>query len=193
VKKGEVVFLDNLRFWPEESLKKGVKYEQFARDVASVTNVFEPEDRKHPSGFFIEESYPQAHRPNPTITAMTKYFFDGRTAFGFSYLDEMKAQNQVRQYLKQPHRKPMAFVLAGAKIETKPGVVSKVTVARKILGNMKSGDYMIVLGAVAYTFIVARYLIEKGKKPEDLKDEEVRELIGASMFQKPLLNRLYVI
>ncbi|MBI2574276.1 phosphoglycerate kinase [Candidatus Woesearchaeota archaeon] len=47
--------------------------------------------------------------------------------------------------------------LCGKKIESDPGITSKITVVRGLLDKMRSNDALLIGGAVTYTFILAQH------------------------------------
>ncbi|MDD2689911.1 MAG: phosphoglycerate kinase, partial [Candidatus Omnitrophica bacterium] len=189
VKPGEIVFLDNLRFWDEENEKDLPGSDDFAKGFASLGD------------FFVQECYPQAHRPNSTVVNIVKYF-KRKAVFGESYLLELKYFNSLRAKLKKEKRGPIMVSLAGVKVEKKPGIISKITVAKMLVEIMRPRDYFKLGGALAYTFIVARYVMGKNKRAvrlakseeelvklaEEVTEAQIQKLVGNSLAQKELIS-----
>lgn len=175
VRPGELVFLDNLRFWDEEDKRNAAGFSDFAEKLAGL------------GSFYVQEGYPQAHRPNSTVVSIVNKF-NGKAVFGDSYLAEIRFFNRLRERLNKKERGPINFVLAGVKIETKPGVISKITVTKKLLERFRQGDYITLGGAVAYTFIVAQYMIDNAiEEAGTVTDEMIKGLAGDSLVQRDLI------
>ncbi|UCD02608.1 MAG: phosphoglycerate kinase [Candidatus Aenigmatarchaeota archaeon] len=163
---GQVLVLENPRF--DKQYNKGD--EAYARTLAGMVEIY------------VADDFAQRHRPSSDIVPMPKHV-DKRYA-GLHLMEEIEHISQVTKELEKGKRKPFVFILAGKKIETKPGVVSKITVALKLLDRMKDIDKIVVGGAVAYTFMIASKYLEKVKAgPDGVHDismGEIKKLIGDS-------------
>jgi len=166
LKEGQVLVLENPRFDPEYN--KGD--ESYARTLAGMVDVY------------VADDFAQRHRPAADIVPMAKHVQE-RYA-GLHLMEEIRYIGEVTAELSKKERKPFVFILAGKKIETKPGVVSKITVALMLLDRMRKGDSILVGGAVAYTFMVARENLDKVKAgPEEvagISQSDVKDIIGDS-------------
>ena len=159
---GEAVLLDNLRFWPEEN--KGD--EEFAKSIASLGEIY------------VQDGFAQAHRlGNATVGPITKYV--KIKVMGVQFKKEVTYLKAVSENLLKEGRKPFIFIIAGKKVETKPGIVSKITVASKLMDNMKRGDTVMIGGAIAYPFIIARKF---GATTPSIID--MRSVIGDSFIEE---------
>lgn len=164
---GEIVMLDNLRFWPEENAGD----EGFARAVASLGDIY------------VQDGFAQAHRmKNATVGSIVKYI--GLSVMGSEFKKEVTYLRAVWENLVKEKRKPFIFIIAGKKIETKPGIVSKITVASKLMDSMKRGDKVLIGGAIAYPFILAKKNAGKEFSPVNIKYEDMRKVIGDSFIEK---------
>jgi phosphoglycerate kinase len=163
---GQVLVLENPRF--DKHYNKGD--ESYARTLAGMVDIY------------VADDFAQRHRPAADIVPMAKHV-DKRYA-GFHLMEEIKHIGDVTRELELDKRKPFVFILAGKKIETKPGVVSKITVALKLLDRMKKTDRILVGGAVAYTFMIASHYLEKVRAGPDevnkLSNGDIKKLIGDS-------------
>ncbi len=163
---GQVLVLENPRF--DHEYNKGD--ESYARTLAGMVDIY------------VADDFAQRHRPAADIVPMAKHV--EKKYAGFHLMEEIVHISRITKELERDERKPFVFILAGKKIETKPGVVSKITVALKLLDRMKKTDKILVGGAVAYTFMIARHYLEKVKAGPDevksLSNGDIKKLIGDS-------------
>lgn len=101
-KGGEIVLLENLRFYPEEEKND----ETFAKDLSSLADLY------------VNECFATCHREHASIVGISKFL---KAYSGFRLEREIEALTKV---LKNPV-KPMVAILGGAKIETKLPVISR--------------------------------------------------------------------
>ena len=123
--QGEVVLLENLRFYPGE--KKGDK--EFAEKLSKHGDVY------------VNDAFGTAHRAHASTAVIAK-FFPKNKLFGYLIENEIKS---VEQILKSG-KKPLTAIVGGAKVS------SKITIISKLLDNV---DHLIIGGGMAYTFIKA--------------------------------------
>jgi len=124
--QGDILLLENLRFYPEE--EKGD--ENFAKKLADLGDVY------------INDAFGTAHRKHAS-TAVISQFFPENKMFGFLMEKELEAINKVMNSGK----KPVTAILGGAKVS------SKITIIENILPKI---DNLIVGGGMAFTFIKAK-------------------------------------
>jgi phosphoglycerate kinase len=157
----EIVLLENLRFWKEENEGS----EEFAKEVASLADVY------------VQDGFAQAHRAkNATVGVITKYM--ETKVLGMQMKKEVEYLQSVSTNLVKEGRKPFIFIIAGKKVETKPGIISKINVASKLMDSMYKGDKILVGGAVAYPFILAQ------NYDDSVSIEEMKSVIGDSYIDK---------
>ena len=125
LKAGEVVLLENLRFYSEE---EGGDLE-FAKKLASLADIY------------VNDAFGTAHRAHASTTIMAR-FFEENKCFGMLMAKELESLNKV---LKNSE-KPVTAVLGGSKVS------SKITVIENILDKV---DHMIIGGGMTFTFIKA--------------------------------------
>lgn len=126
LKEGEVLLLENLRFYKQEELGEV----NFAKELASLGD------------FYVNDAFGTAHRAHASTAVIAKFFPDAK-CFGYLMEKEIKALNQV---LKSGN-KPITAILGGAKVS------SKISIIKNIL---KSVDHIIIGGGMTYTFIKAK-------------------------------------
>lgn len=169
---GDVVLLDNLRFWEGENSGDKPVGKEFARLIASLGSVY------------VQDGFAQAHRiNNATVGELTRHV--KVRMLGLQCTKEIDYLRGIFRNLRNPDRKPFVFIIGGKKIETKPGIVSKIDVASTLMETMKATDRIMVGGAMAYPFLLAReYLneVRRGKEAllEKARGKQIKEIVGDS-------------
>jgi len=102
MKPGEIIMLENIRFYPEEE-KNSPK---FAKELSKLGDVF------------INEAFAVSHRKHASIISITKYL---PSVAGPLFQQEIKELNKI---LHKPER-PLVVVIGGAKVATKIKVIEK--------------------------------------------------------------------
>ena len=125
LKSGEVLLLENLRFYPEEEAGD----ENFAKELASLGDIY------------VNDAFGTAHRAHASTTIIAK-FFPNHKCFGLLLAKEIESLNRVLNNSV----KPVTAVLGGSKVS------SKITVIENILDKV---DHMIIGGGMTFTFIKA--------------------------------------
>ena len=126
LKNGDVLLLENLRYYPEE--KKGDK--AFAKQLAELADVY------------VNDAFGTAHRAHASTTIIAQFFPDNKM-FGYLIENELKSLQKVLT----EHEKPFTAILGGAKVS------SKIIVIEKLLEKV---DNLIIAGGMTYTFIKAQ-------------------------------------
>ncbi len=122
---GDILLLENLRFYPEE--EKGDK--GFAEKLAKLGDIY------------VNDAFGTAHRAHAS-TAIIAEFFPNDKCFGFLLAKEIESINKVLS----DSEKPVTAILGGSKVS------SKITIIENILDKV---DHMIIGGGMTYTFIKA--------------------------------------
>ena len=122
---GEVLLLENLRFYAEEEAGD----ESFAKELASLGDIY------------VNDAFGTAHRAHASTTIIAK-FFPNHKCFGLLLAKEIESLNRVLNNSV----KPVTAVLGGSKVS------SKITVIENILDKV---DHMIIGGGMTFTFIKA--------------------------------------
>jgi len=126
LKPGEVLLLENLRFYKEEEAGD----ETFAKELASLGDIY------------VNDAFGTAHREHASTTIVARYFPE-KKCFGYLLAKEIESLNKVLKDSK----KPVTAILGGSKVST------KITVIENILDKV---DHMILGGGMTYTFIKAQ-------------------------------------
>ncbi|MDG2368529.1 MAG: phosphoglycerate kinase [Flavobacteriaceae bacterium] len=125
LKPREIVLLENLRFYPEET--KGD--EDFAKQLSSYADCY------------INDAFGTAHRAHASTTVVAKFFKNNKFS-GHLLSDEVEAIKKVLETGK----KPILAILGGAKVS------SKITIIESIMNKV---DEIIIGGGMSFTFIKA--------------------------------------
>lgn len=122
---GEVLLLENLRFYAEEEAGD----EAFAQKLANLGDVY------------VNDAFGTAHRAHASTTIVAKFFPENKV-FGALLAKEIESLDKV---LKNSE-KPVTAVLGGSKVS------SKITVIENILDKV---DHLIIGGGMTFTFVKA--------------------------------------
>ena len=126
LKGGEILLLENLRFYSQE--EKGDK--DFAEKLSKYGDVY------------VNDAFGTAHREHAS-TAVIAQFFPETKFFGLLMENELKAIDKVLN----SGEKPVTAILGGSKVST------KITIIENILPAI---DNLIIGGGMAFTFIKAQ-------------------------------------
>lgn len=122
---GQVLLLENLRFYAEEEAGDVA----FAKELASLGDIY------------VNDAFGTAHRAHASTTIIAQ-FFPNSKCFGMLLAKEIDSLNRVLNNSV----KPVTAVLGGSKVS------SKITVIENILDKV---DHMIIGGGMTFTFIKA--------------------------------------
>lgn len=125
LKPGEILLLENLRYYPEEEAGDI----EFSKKLASLGDIY------------VNDAFGTAHRAHASTTIIAQ-FFPNDKCFGTLLAKEIESLNKVLKHSE----KPVTAVLGGSKVS------SKITVIENILDKI---DHMIIGGGMTFTFIKA--------------------------------------
>ncbi|MBQ7663847.1 MAG: phosphoglycerate kinase [Bacteroidaceae bacterium] len=148
LKSGEVLLLENLRFYPEEegkpvgidktdpaydAAKKAMKESQkeFAKTLASYADCY------------IMDAFGTAHRRHASTAVIADYFDAEHKMHGYLMEKEVNAVDNVLSNIKRP----FTAIMGGSKVSTKIGIIEN------LLGKV---DNLILCGGMTYTFAKAQ-------------------------------------
>lgn len=148
LRPGEVMMLENVRFYPEEEGKPilpetatdeekktakaelKVKQKEMARKLSTYADVY------------VNDAFGTAHRAHATTAVIADFFPEEKRMFGFLINSELAAMDKV---LKSAG-KPFTAVMGGAKVS------DKILIIESLLDRV---DNLIIGGGMTYTFIKA--------------------------------------
>ncbi len=147
LKAGEVLLLENLRYYPEEEgkpvgidkedpayeeAKKAMKASQkeFAKTLASYADCY------------VNDAFGTAHRKHASTAVIADYFEADNKMLGYLMEKEVQAVDNVLSNIKRP----FTAIMGGSKVSTKIGIIENL---------MDKVDNLILCGGMTYTFAKA--------------------------------------
>ena len=148
LKPGEVLLLENLRFYPEEegkpvgidkedpaydAAKKEMKSRQkeFAKTLASYADVY------------VNDAFGTAHRKHASTAVIADYFDADNKMLGYLMEKEVQPVANILSDIKRP----FTAIMGGSKVSTKIGIIENL---------MDKVDNLILCGGMTYTFAKAQ-------------------------------------
>lgn len=125
LKDGEVMLLENIRFYPEET-KGGV---ELAEQLSKLGDCY------------INDAFGAAHREHSS-TAVIARFFPNDKYFGFLMENEVR---NLEKLMQNPLR-PFTAIIGGSKVSSKIGILENL---------LDKVDNMVIIGGMRYTFTKA--------------------------------------
>lgn len=149
LKPGEVLLLENLRFYEEEEGKPYSLPETASEEEKKEAKARVKESQKNfvkqlasYADCYVNDAFGTAHRAHAS-TALIAAHFPGNSMFGYLIESELKAMDKV---LKSP-TKPFTAIMGGAKVS------DKILIIENLLDRV---DNLIIGGGMTYTFICAQ-------------------------------------
>jgi phosphoglycerate kinase len=148
LKAGEILLLENVRFYPEEEGKPilpetatddekkaakadmKIKQKELAKKLATYAEIY------------VNDAFGTAHRAHGTTAVIADYFPKDKIMFGFLIISELAAMDKV---LHNP-QKPFTAIMGGAKVS------DKILLIENLLNRV---DNLIIGGGMTYTFVKA--------------------------------------
>ena len=165
LKPGEVLLLENLRFYAEEEGKpRGLAEdvsEEEKKEAKAAMKELQKEFTKKLASYadcYINDAFGTAHRAHASTALIAKYFPNDKM-FGYVMEGEIKAIDKV---LKSPEH-PVTAIIGGAKVSSKIAIIEKL---------FDVCDNMIIGGGMVFTFIKA----QGGKIGNSLCEDDQMEL-----------------
>lgn len=126
LKEGEVLLLENLRFYKEE--EKGDK--AFAEKLSKHGNVY------------VNDAFGTAHRAHASTAVIAQFFGATDRCFGYVMAGEVSSINKVMNQSE----KPFTAIIGGAKVSDKILIIEQL---------MNKANNIIIGGGMAFTFVKA--------------------------------------
>ena len=164
LKPGEVLMLENLRFYPEEegkpvgiekddpnydAAKKEMKARQkdFAKTLASYADCY------------VMDAFGTAHRKHASTAVIADSFDADHKMLGYLMEKEVKAVDNILKDIKRP----FTAIMGGSKVSTKIGIIENL---------MDKVDNLILCGGMTFTFAKA----QGGKVGNSICEEDKLDL-----------------
>ena len=148
LKPGEVLLLENLRFYPEEEGKPvGIDKEDPAYDAAKKEmKESQKEFAKTLASYadcYVNDAFGTAHRRHASTAVIADYFDADNKMLGYLMEKEVTAVENVLNNIKRP----FTAIMGGSKVSTKIGIIENL---------MDKVDNLILCGGMTYTFAKAQ-------------------------------------
>ena len=135
LKSGEVLLLENLRFYSAENKIK-------TDEEKAATKVFAKKLSTY-ADVYVNDAFGTAHRAHASTAVIAEYFDADSKMFGFLINKEIEAMDKVLY----SSEKPVTAIMGGAKVS------DKIQVIENLLDKV---DNLVIGGGMTYTFIKAR-------------------------------------
>ena len=144
LKPGEVLVLENLRFYAEEegkprSIEKG---EEGYDEAKKAVKASQKEFTKTLAGYgeyYINDAFGTAHRAHASTALIADYFDADHKMFGYLMGKEVAAVNKVMNEIQHP----FTAIMGGSKVSTKIEIIENL---------LTKVDNLILCGGMTYTF-----------------------------------------
>ncbi len=148
LKPGEVLLLENLRFYPEEEGKPvGIDKEDPAYDAAKKEmKERQKEFAKKLANYadvYVNDAFGTAHRKHASTAVIADYFTPDNKMLGYLMEKEVQAVDNILKDIKRP----FTAIMGGSKVSTKIGIIENL---------MDKVDNLILCGGMTYTFAKAQ-------------------------------------
>ena len=183
LKPGEVLLLENLRFYPEEEGKPvGIEKEDPAYEAAKKEMKARQKDfAKVLASYadcYVMDAFGTAHRKHASTAVIADYFDADNKMLGFLMEKEVAAVDAVLGDIKRP----FVAIMGGSKVSSKIGIIEN------LLGKV---DRLILCGGMTYTFAKAHggeiggSIVELDKLDVALGVEELAKKNGVELVLAP--------
>ncbi|MBP5260333.1 MAG: phosphoglycerate kinase [Paludibacteraceae bacterium] len=164
LKPGEVLLLENLRFYPEEEGKPvGIEKEDPAYEAAKKEMKAKQKDfAKTLASYadcYVNDAFGTAHRKHASTAVIADYFDADSKMLGYLMEKEVQAVDNILGNIKRP----FTAIMGGSKVSTKIGIIENL---------MNKVDNLILCGGMTYTFAKA----QGGKVGNSICEEDKLDL-----------------
>ncbi|MCB1199361.1 MAG: phosphoglycerate kinase [Leptospiraceae bacterium] len=128
LKRGEILLLENIRFYAQETSKEKPERIKFAKELTSMADAY------------VDDAFGACHRAHASIVECAELL---PAAAGHL----LKKEIQILQSLVTKPERPFVAIIGGAKVS------SKIAVLENLIQKV---DSILIGGAMAYTFLKSR-------------------------------------
>ena len=183
LKPGEVLLLENLRFYPEEEGKPvGIEkedpaYEEAKKEMKGGQKEFAKTLASY-ADCYVMDAFGTAHRKHASTAVIADYFDADNKMLGFLMEKEVAAVDAILKDIKRP----FVAIMGGSKVSSKIGIIEN------LLGKV---DKLILCGGMTYTFAKAHggeiggSIVELDKLDVALGVEELAKKNGVELVLAP--------
>ena len=183
LKPGEVLLLENLRYYPEEEGKPvGIDKEDPAyEDAKKAMKASQKEFAKTLASYadcYVMDAFGTAHRKHASTAVIADYFDADNKMLGLLMEKEVAAVDAVLGNIKRP----FVAIMGGSKVSSKIGIIEN------LLGK---ADKLILCGGMTYTFSKAHggeigtSIVEMDKLDVALNVEKLAAEKGVELVMAP--------
>ena len=179
LKAGEVLLLENLRFYPEEEGKpvgidkEDSKYEDAKKEMKASQAEFAKTLASY-ADCYVMDAFGTAHRKHASTAVIADYFDAENKMLGFLMEKEVAAVDAVLSDIKRP----FVAIMGGSKVSSKIGIIEN------LIGKV---DKLILCGGMTYTFAkahggeIGNSIVELDKLEVALGVEELAKKNGVEL------------
>ena len=144
MKPGEVIVLENLRFYAEEEgkprgIEKGEEgYDEAKKAIKASQKEFTKTLASY-GEYYINDAFGTAHRAHASTALIADYFDADHKMFGYLMGKEVAAVNKVMNEIQHP----FTAIMGGSKVSTKIEIIENL---------LTKVDNLILCGGMTYTF-----------------------------------------
>ena len=183
LKPGEVLLLENLRFYPEEEgkpvgLDKGTpEYDEAKKALKATQKEFAKKLASY-ADCWVMDAFGTAHRKHASTAVIADYFDADNKMLGRLMEKEVKAVDNVLNNIQRP----FIAIMGGSKVSSKIGIIEN------LLGKV---DKLILCGGMTYTFAkahggeIGKSIVEMDKLDVALGVEELAKKNGVELVMAP--------
>lgn len=148
LKPGQVLLLENLRFYPEEEGKpagldkKDPGYEAAAKEMKARQKDFAKTLASY-ADVYVNDAFGTAHRKHASTAVIADYFDSNDKMLGFLMEKEVKAVDNILNNIQRP----FTAIMGGSKVSTKIGIIENL---------LDKVDNLILCGGMTFTFAKAQ-------------------------------------
>lgn len=149
LKAGEVLLLENLRFYLEEEGKSILPENVTDEEKKAAKDALKKKQKEFTAklasyaDYYVNDAFGTAHRAHASTALIADLFSDENKMFGYLIVSELDAMDKVLKAAK----KPFTAIMGGAKVS------DKILVIENLLPRI---DNLIIGGGMTYTFIKAQ-------------------------------------
>ena len=139
LRPGDILLLENLRFYPDEEKND----DAFARELASLCDIY------------VNNAFAVSHRAHASVSAITQYA--PQSAAGFLLITELEYFHAA---MENP-RRPLVAVVGGAKVSSKLGALKNMLnrVDKLVIGGAMANTFLKSQGVAVEKSLVEEELI----------------------------------
>lgn len=148
LKAGEVLLLENLRFYAEEEgkptdiEKDDPRYDEAKKEMKAKQKEFAKTLASY-ADCYVNDAFGTAHRKHASTAVIADYFDQDNKMLGFLMEKEVEAVDNILKNI----RRPFTAIMGGSKVSTKIGIIENL---------MDKVDNLILCGGMTYTFAKAQ-------------------------------------